>query len=158
MSPLNSIVRKSWPLLVLIALLGCSKSRDGGDLVFDPGVGHSKSWIREHGPATISGEGNCEECHGADLRGGVSFISCYTPSLNGESCHGDGPGMGHSPGWADPSLHGNHAKIAGMASCQACHGADFGGGVAKIACGSCHGTAAPHSRSPWRGSARQVRI
>ena len=52
---MNSMVRKYWPLLVLVALFACSKSRSN-DLIFDPDVGHTKSWIKDHGPASVSAE------------------------------------------------------------------------------------------------------
>ena len=98
MSPLSSFLKKAWPLLLLAVFFSCSESRDG-NLIFDPAIGHPKSWIKDHGPTSVSSEGSCEECHGSDLRGGISQISCFTPSNDGQGCHESGPGVIHTGGW-----------------------------------------------------------
>ncbi|HSN91083.1 MAG TPA: CxxxxCH/CxxCH domain-containing protein [Anaeromyxobacteraceae bacterium] len=45
----------------------------------------------------------------------------------------------HAVGYSDPTVHGPDA-IAGIATCQSCHGADFGGGLGP-SCNACHETA-----------------
>ena len=92
------------------------------------------------------GSSSCTECHGSDLAGGISGVSCFG---NTAGCH-------HGPiaNWATPAVHGATAKKApgssGFASCQICHGKDFSGGGAD-SCFTCHGVSAPHARKPWRG-------
>jgi predicted CxxxxCH...CXXCH cytochrome family protein len=98
------------------------------------------------------GSSGCTQCHGSDLSGGISNVSCFG---NPAGCH-------HSPvsGWvaAPPAAqqHGLSAKKApgcsGFASCQICHGNNFSGGGAKESCFTCHGVNAPHPAQPWRGS------
>ena len=61
----------------------------------------------------------------------------------------------HPSSYALPGLHGLQAKQAptplgsGMAACQLCHGKDYAGGAATVACAGCHGVAAPHPVKPW---------
>lgn len=99
------------------------------------------------------GNSGCTQCHGSDLAGGISGVSCFD---NPAGCH-------HDPvaGWVavPPSTqnHGVSAKKApgssGFASCQICHGNDFSGGGADVPCFTCHGVSAPHAPKPWRTSA-----
>ena len=105
------------------------------------------------GTATLNfiandGSSSCAECHGADLSGGISKVSCFA---NPAGCH-------HGPiqNWAGAAVHGPVAKKApgnsGFASCQICHGAGFSGGGSGISCFTCHGVNAPHPAKPWRTS------
>lgn len=95
---------------------------------------------------------SCTECHGADLRGGISQTSCFG---NSTGCH-----HGTIPGWvAAPPATQNHGVWAKRAigdgsffACQICHGRDFSGGGAQTPCFSCHGVSAPHAPAPWRGT------
>ena len=96
------------------------------------------------------GSGGCTQCHGSDLSGGISRVSCFA---NPAGCH-------HDPvsGWvaAPPAAqqHGLSAKRApgnsSFFACQLCHGADFQGGGATVSCFLCHGVSAPHPPRPWR--------
>ena len=94
------------------------------------------------------GSSSCAECHGADLSGGISRVSCFA---NTAGCH-----HGPIPNWAGGPVHGPVAKKApgnsGLASCQICHGAGFSGGGSGISCLTCHGVSAPHPAKPWRSS------
>ncbi len=76
---------------------------------------------------------SCTECHGDDLNGGISGVSCY-------ACH-SGPGgiAGHPDGWASKSsdtFHGNYANNFKIA-CTACHGDDYTGDLGP-SCFTCH--------------------
>jgi len=107
----------------------------------------------------ISGESpsSCSSCHGSDLSGGISKVSCFG---NTAGCHhGTIPGWVATPPAAQP--HGNSAKTApgdgSFFSCQICHGSNFSGGGANQSClnnAACHGAgvASPHAPKPWRGS------
>lgn len=85
--------------------------------------------------------GLCNECHGADLRGGIALVSCY-------SCH-NGPdgGLGHPQGWATSGdapviFHGRYGS-AFVSACANCHGVTLNGGIGPR-CSSCHdGSTAP---------------
>ncbi|KAA3618893.1 MAG: hypothetical protein DWQ05_05860 [Calditrichaeota bacterium] len=88
---------------------------------------------------------SCKSCHGADLKGGTSGISC-------SQCHGDFP---HPDGWelkSDPNSHTFFLINNGFdyTSCQKCHGQDLLGGTSYISCKQCH-TNFPHPQD-WIGS------
>lgn len=77
---------------------------------------------------------SCSECHGRDLKGGISKTGCY-------SCHNGPDGtVGHPDGWLQNSkpsdYHGRYAKDFAVA-CTACHGPDLRG-PAVPSCYSCH--------------------
>ena len=79
---------------------------------------------------------SCEECHGGDLSGGVSGVSC-------SSCHLGGPGSTHPQAWGQLVAinHGPYVDTNGNTACAnaACHGADLNG-IAQSgpSCSSCH--------------------
>jgi predicted CxxxxCH...CXXCH cytochrome family protein len=91
-----------------------------------------------------NGSSGCAQCHGSDLSGGISGVSCFG---NPAGCH-------HDPvaNWTSPTVHGATAKKApgssGFASCQICHGSNFSGGGAQVPCSRCHVVNAPHP-SQW---------
>ena len=122
-----------------------SGSSVAGWLVLPSGGTHASTATLDY----IDGGGSsgCTQCHGSDLSGGISKVSCFG---NPAGCH-------HTPvaNWATPAVHGATAKKApgssGFASCQICHGNNFSGGGAQVACADCHGVPAPHPARPWRG-------
>ena len=158
-------------LLILLAAFaaaaGCSTANTpGGDVVVNhvDASGNSVSgWVAPTGgshanSATMNyiangGSSSCTECHGSDLAGGISRVSCFG---NTAGCH-------HGPiaGWVATSPatqnHGVSAKKApgssGFVSCRICHGSDYLGGGANKPCFPCHGVGAPHPRKPWRAGA-----
>lgn len=85
-------------------------------------------------PSAVSAD-SCTECHGTDLKGGISKISCY-------SCHSGPDGtVGHPDGWLSQNsnlsnYHGRYAKDYATA-CTACHGPDLRG-PALPSCYNCH--------------------
>jgi len=142
-------------LLAAAAALGaCNKTHES--VLFTPGVGHPDGWVADHGVEYRKAAPRCVECHGADLRGGISAVSCYSTGIDGTTCHPAGPASFiHGEGWASPGQHGSQAKAApgamsGFAWCEGCHGKNFDGGSVNTPCASCHGVPAPHPRAPWR--------
>ena len=129
-------------------LWGCGKANSNAAAF---GVsGHPANWLDKHRPAVLGkGTGPCQECHGADLLGGIAKTSCA-------KCHALPPFDAHPDGWDDPTAHGAAAKLKpsltpdginkGFKMCQSCHGADFNGGVTnpKTNCFDCHDGASPH--------------
>ena len=95
---------------------------------------------------TTTNPGNapvCAQCH----RKIDGTPGCFNNTL----CHG-AVGV-HPPGWSAPTVHGPVAKgvpgpTSGFLYCEDCHGTNFSGGSAGVACKSCHGIAAPHP-SAW---------
>lgn len=82
----------------------------------------------------------CQGCHGADLRGGISGVSCF-------ECHANYP---HPEGWRESSSHGPAAYGAGKESCATanCHGETFAGGESAPSCFECHADF-PHLHPQW---------
>jgi len=99
-------------LLAVIAV-GCSK-KNGAP--FDPDAGHSADFFPTHPAEYRSALESCDRCHGTDLSGGISAVSCYSAARDGQSCHPGGPG-GHPAGWR--ALHS--ADPSKAATCAPCH-------------------------------------
>ncbi|MFA7404005.1 MAG: CxxxxCH/CxxCH domain-containing protein [Pelobacteraceae bacterium] len=147
-------------LLMAIAIWGCSNANDNS-ITLDSSGKHPAGWVvalngGSHPAMFISAPDKCTECHGTDLKGGISAVSCFSSDRNGMSCHPQGP-FGHPAGWSDPAAHGAHAKAAanganGMFFCTGCHGTDYrGAGASRKDCLRCH-TTAPHPAKPWTGT------
>jgi predicted CxxxxCH...CXXCH cytochrome family protein len=158
---LRYLRRSTLTLLLVVAAMGitgCANDNSSGGssspadwIVLPSGGQHAKSATRDY----LANGGNlpCAECHGADLSGGTSQVSCFA---NPAGCH-HGPVSGWIAASPETQNHGVSAKQApagsGFASCQICHGKYFSGGDSKVSCFPCHGVNAPHPQRPWRGPA-----
>lgn len=125
--------------LVLMLLQACSQERNPTSL---PGS-HPPEWIVATSPdfhgkvATATGLGGCEQCHGADLRGGVSEISCIDCHFESgacASCHG---GLDNFTG-APP--YGLHGEIDDTTLAVGAHTPHLEGSTeaAAVPCETCH--------------------
>ena len=94
--------------------VGCSKENGAA---FDPDAGHPADFYTTHPNSYRSSDGACTDCHGGDLQGGISTVSCFSSSRDGRACHAGGPG-GHPPGWRAVHSVTDPAKAA---TCAACH-------------------------------------
>ncbi len=116
--------------LLLTALSGCGSSNSAAP-VFQAAQ-HVTGWETavSHGLQYVGDPNQCRECHGQDLLGGTSKITCNN------TCHVHSVPVG--PFYSDwASAHGDMAKgdpgvlnnhvISGYLSCQNCHGADYMG-------------------------------
>ncbi len=131
---------------IMLLAAGCGDPKSN---VFDPDRGrHKTAWLPgEHSLAVTIGTSSvgtpvystekCAECHGADLSGGISSVSCT-------SCHLGGPTAVHPLTW-DPIFltHGPSVStgVTGTALCanQYCHGTTLTGVVnSGPSCTSCH--------------------
>ena len=149
----------TWSLILLVAfagIAGCGTDKSPDVMVSPPGWVVVPSGGQHAKSATLTyiangGSSSCIECHGGDLLGGTSKVSCFG---NPAGCH-----HGTVAGWVDvpPAAqnHGVSAKKApgnsGFASCQICHGSSFAGGGSHVSCFPCHGANAPHPARPWFG-------
>ncbi len=165
MSPIANYKALGFILCGFIATMAACSSPNTNS-VLNPETGkHSATWIVDHRTAFLTNQATCTECHGSDLQGGISGVSCFSASFEGMTCHASGP-SGHPAGWASPDSHGAAAELApdatatkGFSTCQLCHGPDLTGGLAGQTClntAGCHGAAvaAPHSPAPWRDTTR----
>jgi len=128
-------------LLAALAV-GCSKQ---SGVPFDPDASHPADFISTHPDAFRASLTGCDQCHGGDLTGGISTVSCYSTSRNGESCH-PGGFAGHPEGWR--ALHSLDPSKA--ATCAPCH--DNKSNTLPPDCFNnslCHGLKSGHP-SGWR--------
>lgn len=170
----------SWIKIFLVvmgaaALYACSNANGTAPIVDSSGK-HPAAWVERHwieykkstpGAAKVAGKAAaatavdfaaspCAECHGADLLGGITKVSCFSAkSQSGQACHATGPVTG-SHGWRSATDHGTSGAMAapaisaGFAYCTKCHGSTYDNGNA-VSCKSCH-TTAPHPPRPWHGT------
>ncbi|MBE0569583.1 MAG: CxxxxCH/CxxCH domain-containing protein, partial [Deltaproteobacteria bacterium] len=156
-------LRRSTLSLILLAafagIAGCGNDDSSGGMSSPPDWVVVPSGGLHATRATLTyiangGISSCVECHGADLSGGTSNVSCFG---NPAGCH-HGPVAEWVVSPPAAQSHGVAAKKApgssGFASCQICHGSGFSGGGSQVSCFlSCHGANAPHPARPWLGPA-----
>ena len=95
-------------------------------------------------PAVGTALTGCSACHNQTMTAAGALIA---PSAGGKHLDGliqaTGGTGGHVTGWMDTASANFHAysAIAGIASCQGCHGANLDGvgGSATTSCATCHG-------------------
>ncbi len=124
--------------VALLAVVICSCAGTNNDAPPFKDGQHPADWVSNHGSWLASrgisnGVNTCFSCHGEDLSGGIAKVACST-------CHGTGFDFGaggHPAGWL--TGHGALVVSNGVSGCTTCHGVDQSGGVAKVACSSCHG-------------------
>jgi hypothetical protein len=166
-------------LVLGLALSGCGDKNP--QLINTEEGSHPADWLQNHwgaaksastdgsGSAASLAGSSCVECHGADLNGGISNVSCFSVNREAQICHAEGPSVKHSTGWKLPSQHGSLGAIAkpgvstGLAYCAKCHSSNFNGKfnttVSISSCvNNCHkdpdnvATASPHPAAPWHGT------
>ena len=96
----NGRIRPLWPVLIsaLFALFatGCSNSAENSGLsLVDEQGNHPAGWISAHPGFALPDGSVCLSCHGsvtsAAESGGISGVSCFLASRNGQGCHANGP-------------------------------------------------------------------
>jgi len=129
MSQIMIIGRYSFLLLIaLMAFAGCGTSNDQASFDADAGK-HASDWVyAKHAAASNVDINSCMECHGSDLAGGLSGVSCGQCHLNGSpltmtgctSCHGKPPTGTVAP---NRSLsHPAHNALPNVSNvCDSCH-------------------------------------
>ena len=154
--------RLSKALLLFAAVVflqnGCTESLEDGlpGSDSDSTTYHPTGWKDnpQHGNDYSENEQNCKACHGEDLKGGASGISCegchhgwsgtHADAFNEDpdtclACHGGSIttcGDCHHSGWT--GTHGEE-YASDPDNCKACHGEDLNGeGDQDRDCGHCH--------------------
>lgn len=116
--------------LLVLAIAGCGDPNAQSG--FDANSGHPAQWLLSaHKTAALNNVDACTQCHGAELDGGISVVSCAACHVMGIPdtpatplalvcgyCHGDPP-----DGTESPNTAGKHAKHVSLAvvDCSACH-------------------------------------
>lgn len=94
--------------------------------------------------ATKSSLTNCLSCHGTDLQGGISSVSCTKCHLGSATSVHPRISASTNDYWAEfaPVLHGDYIKNNNnsAASCVVCHGSSLQGSGTASSCMSCHPT------------------
>jgi hypothetical protein len=96
-------------ILIAAALLIASCSSVNPDSPFsfvDPSGNHPEGWYTGHGSFAAPDGAPCVPCHGDDLSGGVTGVSCSSGSYNGQGCHTDGPAF-HPADWLNKTATGS---------------------------------------------------
>ncbi len=130
MSPINKAMMGALILVWTASLAGCGSSTPNSRATFNSDKGqHISGWLPAgHAQAAQADSSSCFECHGSDLSGGMSKISCFPCHINGSpfaltnctSCHGNPP-----TGTAFPNqsgAHPDHNALPNVKSvCSTCH-------------------------------------
>jgi predicted CxxxxCH...CXXCH cytochrome family protein len=150
----NALFKMIPVALTLAALAACSSGNNSAPAAIDVAGKHAvapgyTSWVQQHwveyekangGSSELSSATGCSQCHGSDLLGGSSKVSCFSTSFRDSngilvSCHPNvDRTLGHPSSWSDPTSAEFHGK------------ASFNGeavlGSAKLgtSCGLCHAT------------------
>jgi hypothetical protein len=142
MSQIMTIGRLSLLLLIgFVISVGCSTPNDKAPVQADTEK-HAAGWLPvPHMTEAQTNIAGCMECHGEDLLGGISKVSCV-------SCHLGGPTSVHPADWADAAIltkHGPYVVANDTTSCRNiyCHGNSLQG-VANSG-PTCNGTTPCHS-------------
>jgi predicted CxxxxCH...CXXCH cytochrome family protein len=97
--------------------------------------------------APITSSTQCRSCHPDTVKADGTIDLAGGKHVNGLL-----DGGGHPAGFSDPTVHGPVA-LAGIASCQACHGAAYdGNGVYAMNCNDCHASPSAHGLTGFTGS------
>jgi len=138
--------------LALAALFACSDGNSSAPAAIDGTGKHAvaigyTNWVQQHwgeykeangGSADISSSTTCSQCHGTDLSGGTSKVSCFSATYqdrNGATltCHPNHT-LGHPSSWVDPTSAGFHGKSSFNGK------AVQGSATLGDDCGLCHST------------------
>lgn len=116
---------------------------------------HPDGWreFEGHGRFVLVDLGNdtarCKNCHGEDLRGGRTGVSCF-------ACHQQYP---HNADWPLPANHGpqSYGNLKNSCATANCHGADLNGTPQAPSCLACH-TDFPHTSPQWMTAEPETRV
>jgi hypothetical protein len=146
---MNKILLSALGLLIVLAFFGCSEDSNPLPSKSHPADWNEASSVNFHGAKVLaSGKVSCSGCHGYDLTGSESAPAC-------QNCHALYPHSSHWMVISSDEFHGSYIAEDNwsMTGCKKCHGEDYTGGNAKVACTSCHTSqGGPESCSTCHGS------
>ncbi|MEI6207103.1 MAG: CxxxxCH/CxxCH domain-containing protein [Desulfuromonadales bacterium] len=125
------LIRISAAAALLFALAACSSGNSSDAPVVDSGGEHPAGWSRTHKSWITVNKSmlpdSCTGCHGNDLSGGISRVSCMSSTaISGMRCHAANPAVSSSgctschgyPPAGD--AHSKHLALTGV-TCDVCH-------------------------------------
>jgi len=120
-------------LMTSLSLSGCGDENSQATFNSESGK-HPAGWVTGHNALAMANPAGCGNCHGDNLDGGISKVSCMSPSLSGFRCHATNPAVtptgcvschGGEPGgpYGDtaPNRKFAHAKHTALTGCDSCH-------------------------------------
>jgi len=132
---MSQIMTRAWIGIAIVSLVvmltGCGASTENSNNVFNNeerhGEGSEAGEIAWHVDAARADVNGCRECHGQDLLGGISNVSCSSCHVNGiatmtgcVSCHAAPPSGTTAPNRAGAhAAHNALAQVTGV--CDSCH-------------------------------------
>ncbi len=126
MSPMTKTVMVGAVLLTTAAFIAGCGSTNSQTAFNSDAQQHPAGWLPGgHMTAARADSVSCQECHGDDLSGGISKVSCT-------SCHLGGALSVHPSAWTGTALltsHGPYEVANGTSACANayCHGVDLSG-------------------------------
>lgn len=119
-------------IIGLLIIFNCSKDKNPVVSSSHPSDWNEKNGENFHGTKVLeAGYLSCKSCHGNDLQGGKSKVSCF-------ECHQTYP---HPPSWniiSNSNFHASYIANNGDGYCKSCHGTDYKGGKSGVSCFTCH--------------------
>ena len=93
--------------LLTALVINCSSVNPDSPLALVDAEGnHPEGWMESHSQYAQPDGSFCTDCHGEDLAGGISSVSCFTDSFQGQDCHGNGPAF-HPADWLNKNASGS---------------------------------------------------
>jgi len=128
-------------MVLAVMLSGCSTANQDSPLsLVDASGNHPDGWIAAHGQYAAPDGSLCMDCHGDDLAGGITGVSCSSDAVG---CHTGGPAF-HPADWVNRSATGStwHADAYqdGLLDCAGCHTPPDLDAPAGGKCLTCHFT------------------
>jgi predicted CxxxxCH...CXXCH cytochrome family protein len=164
MPSISTLIKLAFLMAASFALSGCGTANDQAPALTSSNT-HPGDWRSAHRSAYRQNPASCTECHGKEMKGGITKVDCFNQGAIG-SCHANGHGprtITHPLPFKDPTLHGKEAK-KDLTICQDCHGATGSAGSNPLfnltigtlpnGCESagCHAAKTAHPK-PWNAHA-----
>ncbi|MDD2735488.1 MAG: CxxxxCH/CxxCH domain-containing protein [Desulfuromonadaceae bacterium] len=165
MPSITALTRMFFVSAVCCALFACGNTNNQAPALSSVNK-HPDTWLTAHRAAYQQNRDQCRECHGSELRGGITKVDCFNQAGLGQ-CHADGHGpravIHPVPFKGTTNLNTAHGAMAkkDLTICQDCHGETGGAGSnprfnfvysslpAGCESSGCHAVKMAHPK-PWK--------